>query len=381
MVMVQAIDVSLNKFSIEVPASLSSCTNLQYLNLSRNSFYGPIPTSITELKNLLDVDLSNNNFSGSIPMAFGEMKTLQHINLSSNKLTGEVPEQGVFATIDESTIMGNLGLCGTWIKLSPCSHSKHKQPLVSKKVIIPIVVGTRIFILSFLLFMFSYRWRQRKILDLKVWPLRISYAELVDATDVFSEANLIGIGSFGSIYKGILKNGTNIAVKVLNLQDENALQTFNRECNELKRVRHQNVIKIISTCSNLEFKALVLPFMSNGSLGRWLYPKGGDECKLNLADRLRIAKEIAQGMQYLHHHCFVQVIHCDIKPNNVLLGDGMTPCVVDFGIAKLLFGNSMNSLTSTNALNGSIGYIAPDYGVGGMVSTKGDVYSYGVLLL
>ncbi|GLJ20837.1 hypothetical protein SUGI_0379940 [Cryptomeria japonica] len=116
-------------------------------------------------------------------------------------------------------------------------------------------------------------------------------------------------------------------------------------------------------------------------MGRWLYPEGGDECRLNLTDRLRIAKEIAEGMEYLHHHCFVQVIHCDLKPNNVLLGDDMTPYIADFGITKLLFGNSMSSLTSTNALRGSIGYIAPEYGMGGKVAIEGDVYSYGILLL
>ena len=118
------------------------------------------------------------------------------------------------------------------------------------------------------------------------------------------------------------------------------------------------MIKVILSCSNLDFKALVLPLMSNGSLDRWLYPEEGDECKLNLADRLKIAKEIAQGMEYLHHHCFVKVIHCDLKPSNVLLDNDMTPHVADFGITKLLFENSTNSLTSTNALKGSIGYFA-----------------------
>ncbi|GLJ20899.1 hypothetical protein SUGI_0381280 [Cryptomeria japonica] len=378
MVMVQLIDVSMNNFSGEIPPELSSCTNLQYLNLSWNSFDGPIPVSLTNLKNLQEIDLSRNNLSGAIPLAFQEMKPLRHINLSSNGLIGEVPKGGVFAKIDESAIMGNLGLCGTWIKLPPCLHSKPKEQLVSKKVIIYVVIGITIFIMFFLLLIFFYRKRHRKNFPLNVWPPKISYDELVGATGGFSEENLIGIGSFGSVYKGILKNGTNIAVKVLNLQDANALQTFDTECNVLKRVRHRNVVKIISTCSNLDFKSLIFPFMSNGSLGRWLYPEGEDECRLNLIDRLRIAKEIAHGMEYLHHHCFVQVIHCDLKPNNVLLGDDMTPYIADFGITKLLFGDLR---TSTNELKGSIGYIAPEYGVGGNVSPKGDVYSYGILLM
>ncbi|GLJ20926.1 hypothetical protein SUGI_0381990, partial [Cryptomeria japonica] len=189
-------------------------------------------------------------------------------------------------------------------------------------------------------------------------PKRISYEELEGATNGFSQTNLLGVGNFGSVYKGILNNGMNIVVKVLNLQDENVLQTFSRECNVLKRVRHRNVIKIISACSNLDFKALVLPFMSNGNLERWLYPKGGNDCRINISSRLRIAKEIAQGLTYLHHHCFEQVVHCDLKPCNVLLRDDMTPYIADFGITKLLFRNSMDSVTSTIALKGSIGYIA-----------------------
>ena len=98
--------------------------------------------------------------------------------------------------------------------------------------------------------------------------------------------------------------------------------------------------------------------MSNGSLERWLYPPEGGACRLNLSDRIKILMEIAQGLTYLHHYCFVQVIHCDLKPSNVLLGDDMTSYIADFGICNLIFGDSMDSLTSTNALKGSIGYIA-----------------------
>ncbi|GLJ21120.1 hypothetical protein SUGI_0386140 [Cryptomeria japonica] len=382
MIMVLAIDVSQNNFSGSIPSALASCKGLEYLNLSGNAFEGPIPASLSDLQNLKYMDLSCNNLSGTIPVAFKKMKMLQHLNLSSNRLTGEVPKGGAFATLDASEVTKNLGLCGRWINLPPCSHPNHKHPSVSKKVIIPVVVGIAIFIMSLLLVVFSYRsCRHSSVPALNVWPPKISYEELVNATGGFNDENLLGMGSFGSVYKGILKNGTNIAVKVLKLQDEHAHQSFSRECNVLKRVRHRNVIKIISACSSLDFKALILPFMSNGSLEKWLYPPEGGGCRLNLSDRIRIAMEIAQGMAYLHHYCFVQVIHCDLKPNNVLLGDDMTSCITDFGISNIILGNSMDSLTSTDALKGSVGYIAPEYGMGGNLTTKGDVYSYGILIL
>ncbi|KAH9292086.1 hypothetical protein KI387_042724, partial [Taxus chinensis] len=126
--------------------------------------------------------------------------------------------------------------------------------------------------------------------------------------------------------------------------------------------------------------------MPNGSLDKVLYPEGGQSshgqvCSLDLIQRLSIAMDIAQGMEYLHHHCFVQVIHCDLKPTNVLLGEDMTAYLTDFGISKVCFRNSEDSCTSTHTLKGSIGYIAPEYGVSGGVTTKGDVYSYGIFLL
>jgi serine/threonine protein kinase len=175
-----------------------------------------------------------------------------------------------------------------------------------------------------------------------------------------SDANLLGVGSFGKVYKGVLNDGTIIAVKLLNLENEGAHKSFDRECKVLGRVRHRNLIRIITSYSDLQIKALIFPLMPNGSLEKWLYPDDEVESSLTLIQRLNIAIDIAHGMAYLHHHCFMQVIHCDLKPNNVLLGEDMTAYLIDFGIATICFADSEDlALTSTHALKGSTGYIPP----------------------
>ena len=126
------------------------------------------------------------------------------------------------------------------------------------------------------------------------------------------------------------------------------------------KVRHQNLIRIVTCYSDLQRKALIFPLMQNGSLEKWLYPNGQEEINLSLFQRLNIEMDIAQGMAYLHHHCFVQVFHCDLKPSNVLLDEDMTTYLTDFGIASICFANSKDvEITSTHALKGSIGYIPP----------------------
>ncbi|KAF5472301.1 hypothetical protein F2P56_009032 [Juglans regia] len=204
---------------------------------------------------------------------------------------------------------------------------------------------------------------------------RISHQELVLATERFNSSNLLGEGSFGSVYKGTLSDGMNIVVKVINLQVEGAFKCFDAECEVLQNAHHRNLVKIISVSSNIDFKALVLEYMPNENLEKWLY--SNDHC-LNFLQRLKIMIDVASALEYLHYGYSAVIVHCDLKPSNALLDVDMVAHVADFGMAKLL--GDENSMMQTMTL-ATLGYMAPEYGLGGVVSTRGDVYSYGILLI
>ncbi|PHT83042.1 hypothetical protein T459_11485 [Capsicum annuum] len=192
---------------------------------------------------------------------------------------------------------------------------------------------------------------------------RISYYELLQAADDLSESNMIGSESFGSVYKGVLRSGTVNAVKVFNLQLDATFKSFDTECEVLRSLHHRNLVKVITSCSNLDFKALVLEYMPNGSLEKYLY---SHNYFLDIRQRLSIMIAVTCALEYLHHGCLSPVIHCDLKPSNVLLDEDMVAHLSDFGVSKLLGEDKGDLYTKTLAT---------------LVSTKCDVYSYGVMLL
>ncbi|XP_047270679.1 receptor kinase-like protein Xa21 [Capsicum annuum] len=182
---------------------------------------------------------------------------------------------------------------------------------------------------------------------------RISYYELEQATERFNESKLLGSGSFSMVYKGILKDGALFAAKFFNVQLEGAFKSFDIECRILRNLCHRNLTKVITSCSNLDFKALVLEYIPNGTLDKWLYSLN---LFLNLLQRLDIMIDVASAMDYLHNGYSTPVVHCDLKPSNVLLDKDMVGHVNDFGIAKLLGAGEAFVQTRTIA---TIGYIAP----------------------
>ncbi|MED6216232.1 hypothetical protein PIB30_005494 [Stylosanthes scabra] len=398
------LDLSMNFLSGSIPESIGECVSLEILDLHGNSFNGGIPPSLASLKVLQVLDLSRNDLSGTIPQELQNLTSLQYLNASFNMLEGEVPKNGVFQNTSAFSVANNSNLCGgvSELKLPPCRGLKDSSKRKHNNLKIIVGLTTSLIAIFLLLSCFYVIYKKQRKQRREEQPSnysafielpKVSYKDLHHATDGFSNRNLIGVGSFGSVYKGILESDL-VAIKVLNLERKGAHKSFVAECNALRNIRHRNLVKILTCCTSVDhngndFKALVLEFMSNRSLEEWLHGdttiiSGLEELRpLNLKERLDVINGVASAMKYLHYECVQPIIHCDLKPSNVLLDKEMVAHVSDFGLARIVSaiqGNTHDQ-TSTIGIKGTIGYAPPEYGISSRVSKEGDAYSFGIMLL
>ncbi|EFH53803.1 hypothetical protein ARALYDRAFT_347815 [Arabidopsis lyrata subsp. lyrata] len=383
----QKLRLSNNIFEGTIPPSLSNCSELLHLEIGYNKLNGTIPKEIMQLSHLLTLSMPSNSISGTLPNDVGRLQNLVLLSVSDNKLSGELSQTlGNCLSMEEIYLQGNSfdgiipnikGLVG--VKRDDMSNNNLSG--------------------------ISLRWlRKRKknqktnnsaASTLEIFHEKISYGDLRNATDGFSASNMVGSGSFGTVFKALLPEENKIvAVKVLNMERRGAMKSFMAECESLKDIRHRNLVKLLTACASIdfqgnEFRALIYEFMPNGSLDMWLHPEEIEEIRrpsrtLTLRERLNIAVDVASVLDYLHVHCHEPIAHCDLKPSNVLLDDDLTAHVSDFGLARLLLKFDQESFfnqLSSAGVRGTIGYAAPEYGMGGQPSIHGDVYSFGVLVL
>ncbi|CAL4951567.1 unnamed protein product [Urochloa decumbens] len=386
-----------NQLSGTIPETIGECTVLQRLWLDDNCFEGSIPQSLKEIKGLSELKLSMNRLSGTIPDTIGSIRNLQQLVLAHNNLSGLIP-----MALQNLTSLSELDLSFNNLQ-APChtnSVKKKRKRWLRPLTIALSAIGAVLFLAFIIIFIpLNYKKCKQKQMSQFQQPMleeqytRLSYNALANGTNGFSEENLLGKGSFGEVYKCTLNDkGTIVAIKVFNLEKSGSARSFVAESETLRRVRHRYLVKIITCCSSInnlgeEFKALVFEFMPNGSLNNWLHPEFGIpnlRNTLSLEQRLDIVVNVMDALDYLHNQCQPSIIHCDLKPSNILLAEDMSARVGDFGISRILQERASKTLQnsdSTIGIRGSVGYVAPEYGEGSSVSTLGDVYSLGILLL
>nr|XP_007133651.1 hypothetical protein PHAVU_011G197500g [Phaseolus vulgaris]ESW05645.1 hypothetical protein PHAVU_011G197500g [Phaseolus vulgaris] len=268
-----------------------------------------------------------------------------------------------------------------------CQYWRWEEDFISLGPISIFVAARFLFGVAILLALFIHRWRRKHysmyenietfLLHNNLNPIRYGYREIKKMSRGYKVK--LGEGGFGSVYKGKLRSGSEVAIKMLNKAKTDG-QEFMNEVASIGRIHHVNVVHLIGYCAEGQKRALVYDYMPNGSLDKYIFSKE-ESVPLSYEKTYEISLGIARGIAYLHQGCDVQILHFDIKPHNILLDDDFIPKVSDFGLAKLY--HVKDTSVALTMARGTLGYMAPElfYNNIGGVSNKADVYSFGMLLM
>ncbi|XP_015889957.3 putative leucine-rich repeat receptor-like protein kinase At2g19210 isoform X2 [Ziziphus jujuba] len=355
------------------------------LNLASSGLTGHISPLFSKFTTLEYLDLSNNSLTGEVPDFLSQLVNLRELNLSRNKLSGLVPASLMALSKNSSLTLsldGNVDLCLT----APCKEEKKKK---KNNIVVPLVSALvpSLIILAALIIIWRCKTKQsihqgqatvvkshKREGLLKSNNQQFTYSEIVSMTKNFQ--SLIGKGGFGMVYHGYLNDGTQVAVKMLSTLSNQSSSQFQNEAQLLMRVHHRNLASIIGYCNEGGNMGIVFEYMAYGNLENYL----SDKTKvLSWKERLQIAVDAAQGLEYLHHGCKPPIIHRDVKTANILLNKNLHAQLADFGFSKLFPLETVSHLSAT--VIGTVGYLDPEYYISQRLTEKSDVYSFGIVVL
>ncbi|KAF5797568.1 putative protein kinase RLK-Pelle-LRR-VII-1 family [Helianthus annuus] len=407
------LDVSGNSLRGQIPETFYNMSYLRILDLHKNNLTGTIPSPLGNLSKIQTLDLSENSLSGSIPFSLTNLSNLNHFNVSYNNLSGRIPSFPI-QSFNSSAFSNNPELCGAPLDQS-CSgdstNSESRRPKLSVSTIVAIVAASLILIGVCLITVMNMKARRRRrredeAMIIESTPLASSDSNVIIGKLVLFSKTLpskyedweagtkalldkdclIGTGTIGSVYKADFEGGISIAVKKIKAlgriksQDE-----FEQEIGRLGSLRHVNLVIFQGYYWSSTMQLILSDFASNGNLYDNLhgvgYPgtsSGVGNHNLNWPKRFRIALGTARALSYIHHDCKPQILHLNLKSNNILLDENYEPKLSDYGLVKLLPLLDNYGLTR---FHNAVGYVAPELAQSMRLSDKCDVYSFGVILL
>ncbi|KAK6236422.1 hypothetical protein QUC31_020207 [Theobroma cacao] len=373
-------------YSVSLPPRIIS------LNLTSRGLSGMISASFGNLSSMESLDLSKNHLTGPVPEFLKELKFLKFLNLEGNRLSGYVPT--------ELVVRARAGLLNLRVdEQNRCGSGSCKN---KKKIVVPVVASVLSALVLSVALIMLYRLRRKRKSEadssngegrpLPSKKRKFTYAEVLNITRNFQD--VIGKGGFGTVYRGDMKDGTQVAVKILSPSSTQGSKEFkteaffvNLQAELLMRVHHGNLVSFIGYCDDGSNMALIYEYMANGNLKDYLSYRSSNSLSWEM--RLRIAIDAAQGLEYLHHGCKPPIIHRDVKTANILLSENMDAKIADFGLSRdfpsdghshVDFPSDGHSHVETTVM-GTRGYLDPEYYSSRRLNEKSDVYSFGVVLL
>ncbi|XP_065024461.1 nodulation receptor kinase-like isoform X1 [Musa acuminata AAA Group] len=364
---------------------LNHTFTITHLNLSSNNLQGSIPTSIGDLSELRELYLEDNNFTGSVPEYFVSLHHLSNLSIKCNPhLDSQLPP--------------GLSRRNLTVSSGNCLRKNASETSSSQRRIYLLGAGGSLtFSLAFAICFNCFYKRanhsdRRDHLDIKNIVFSESSVDDVSTNLVVHQFSLkyiesatcnyktlIGEGGFGTVYRGILPHGQEVAVKVRSATSTQGTREFNNEVNLLSTIMHENLVPLLGYCSENDQQILVYPFMSNGSLQDRLYGASAKRKILDWPARLSIVLGAARGLMYLHTFFERCIIHRDVKSSNILLDHSMCGKVADLGFSK--FAPQEEDSGASLEVRGTAGYLDPEYYSTQQLSSKSDVFSFGVVLL